>query len=126
MFVNLKHFLSFLWSIVYMCGGRRGGGAPVFQLLLLLCTVPHLHSMPYPPSKLLLCSCCPTLCMPIKPSWVRGCLIPMVARGLLVWHKLGDIGEGGICRPGGDWDRVLSQEFWATVELACFAAQKTM
>lgn len=88
MFVNLKHFLSFLWGIVCMCGGGHEVGAPGFQLLLLLCTVPHPLSTPCPPSGLSLCSCCPALCMPIKPSLSEGHLVPMVALGLLVWHKL--------------------------------------
>lgn len=104
---DLKHFLSLLWGAVRMCVGRGWGGAPVFQLLLLLCTAPNLHSMPYPPSRLLPCSCWPAPRMPTKPSLGEGCLIPMVALGLLVWHKLWDI-RGRISRPGKDEDRALS------------------
>lgn len=67
-------------------GGEAG--APMFQLLLLLCTAANLHSKPYPPSRLPLCSRSPALCMPTEPSLGEGCFIPMVALGLLVWHKL--------------------------------------
>lgn len=64
-----------------------GTGAPVFPLLLLLHAAPNLHSVPYPPptaTVLLL----PTLHMPTEPSLGEGCLILLVAVGLLVWHKL--------------------------------------
>lgn len=83
----------------------------------LTCTQCHIHlpdcyhALAGPPPR-----------MPTKPSLGEGCLIPMVALGLLVWHNI----RGWISRPGKDEARALSQEFWATVELACFAVQKMM